>query len=684
MTNKNTNPLLVSFDANPFGAIPFDKIKVEHFLPAIQTLVAEAKKKIDLVANDTQPATFENTVLAVESAGECLGLASGAYFNLLSAEAGPEIQALAKDISPLLAEYSNDISLNEKLFLRVKAAYDNRAAQKLSAEALRFLEKTYKDFARNGALLPADKKQRLREIDMELSRLAPLFAENVLKATNAFELWVTDKKDLAGLPDFAVESAAHLAKEKGKEGQWLFTLDAPSYIPFVTYADNAVLREKMARASATKALGGAFNNRENLKKIASLRHERALVLGFKNHADYVLGERMAKQVSTVQAFLTKISDAARPKARAEIEELRQLKKELGGAGDLQVWDSAYYSEKLKLKKYSFDEEELRPYFKLENVIEGVFEHARRLYNLSFTELSNVPVYHPDVRVFEVKDADSARHIGLFYADFFPRPTKKGGAWATGFREQGLFEGTVRRPHVSIVCNFTPSTPTKPSLISLDEVRTLFHEFGHALHQLLSECTYTSLSGTNVYWDFVELPSQIMENWVTEKESLDLFARHFESGEKIPEALTHKVKESATFQAAMAALRQVSFCTIDLAWHSADPRGIQDVEAFEDGVLKDLRLLPKLEPSCTSTAFSHIFAGGYSAGYYSYKWAEVLDADAFEFFKEKGLFNREVATRFRENILSRGGTEDPMELYKKFRGREPDPDALLRREGLLQN
>jgi len=674
------NPLLQPFKT-PFQSVPFDLVKTEHFLPALEKHMQDARDRIETIKANPGPHTFQNSLLALEEATEKATLVSEIFFNLLGAEADEAVQALAKEISPLLARFSNDISLDERLFHHIKSANDSRATLGLSFEEMRILEKTYRDFVRNGANLRPKEKDKLRTIDEELSKLGPQFSENVLKATNAFELILTNPEELDGLPEGVREAAQSFAKSRGKEG-YLFTLDAPSYVPFLTYSKRRDLREKLTRANVTRAYKGPFDNSDILKRIAVLRFERAKLLGFKDHAAYVLQERMASELPTVEKFMERILKVARPAAEKELAELKAFAQETDGLSDFQSWDAAYYSEKLKEKKFKFDEEALRPYFKLENVIDGVFEHARKLYGLVFKPRIDIPIYHKDVKVFEVLDESSNRHIGLFYADFFPRPTKRGGAWMTSFREQGLFDGEVRRPHIAIVCNFTRPTESKPSLISFSEVQTLFHEFGHALHGLLSECHYRNLSGTNVYWDFVELPSQIMENWTFEKESLDLYARHFETGELIPAELTVKLKASSTFQAGMFSLRQLGLGLIDLAWHSGDPSLVKDLEAFEDKIVSRTRLLPPIPATSTSAAFSHIFAGGYSAGYYSYKWAEVLDADAFEFFKEKGIFNKEVSDKFREYVLSKGGTLPPMDLYVKFRGREPDPDALLRREGLL--
>lgn len=678
MSKISENPLLQAFTHRD-NAIPFDQIKVEHYLPALDAAIAMSKERLEKLKK--APATFENTMVGLESSSEPVDRIASIYGNLEVAHADEALQALAKDIYPKLSEFSSDVSLDPEIFAKVRELYNQRPSLKLNQEQDRLLEKSYLSFVRNGAQLDEKGKERLRAIDQELSVLAPQFSENVLKATNAFELWVTDKAQLAGLPEGAVEAAAADAKAKNREGAWLFTLQAPSYIPLLTYASDRGLREKMWRAYNSRSFKDSFDNQENIKKTIALRDERAKLLGFKSHADYILAERMAKNPGTVQNFLGGLLDASKKAAQRDLDEVIAFAKDTDGLADFKPWDFGYYSEKLKEKKYAFNEEDLRPYFKLENVVDGVFQHAQKLYGLKFKELTDVPKYHPEVNAYEVTDSAGA-YVGLFYTDFFPRETKKGGAWMTNFRDQGLWDNKVLRPHVSIVCNFTKPTPTKPSLLTYDEVRTLFHEFGHALHGMLSNCTYRSLSGANVYWDFVELPSQIMENWVTEKEGLDLFARHYETGAPIPADLMSKLKRAQQFQAGWACLRQLQFALLDMKWHSTDPKSITDVDQFETDATAVTRLLPKIPGTNSSVAFSHIFPGGYSAGYYSYKWAEVLDADAFEFFKEKGLFDPEVARSFKENILSRGGTEHPMELYKRFRGREPDPNALLRRDGLI--
>ena len=674
------NSLLKDF-TTPDRSVPFDQIKVADFIPALQAAIQEAKNQIEIIKTNTAYPTFDNTILAIECCAERVDNISSIFGNLEVAHATPDLQALAKDFYPIRSSFGSDISLDPVIFKRVQSVYENRSNQKISPEQNRLLEKTYNDLVRNGAMLTPENKERIRAIDQELSVLGPQFSENVLNATNKFEMILDKKSDLAGLPEGAIEAAAAAAEAKGHVGKWLFNLQAPSFIPFLTYAKTRSLREKMWRAYNSRAFRDEFDNQDNVKKIVQLRHDRAYILGFKTHADYVLAERMAKDTSTVNKFLKTLLNASKQAAQKDLDAVVKFGRDSESVMDFKPWDFGYFSEKLKEKKYSFNEEELRPYFQLEKVIEGVFEHARRLYGLTFQETKNVQPYHPEVKVYEIRDTLN-QYIGLFYTDFFPRETKKGGAWMTTFREQGMMYGAVQRPHVSIVCNFTKPTPSKPSLLSYDEVQTLFHEFGHALHGMLSTCTYRSIAGTNVYWDFVELPSQIMENWVTEKEGLDIFARHYQTGEPIPVDLMEKLKASQKYLAGWTSLRQVTFAMMDMNWHSTNPSQIKDVDSFEDMATSETRLMERIPGTNSSCSFSHIFAGGYSAGYYSYKWAEVLDADAFEFFKEKGLFNPEVAESFRRNILSRGGTEHPMDLYKKFRGREPDPNALLRRDGLI--
>lgn len=671
----------MNYSQLPNRAIDFPQIKNEHFLPALEAALIEARDNVKRIRDNPEAPNFENTLLALENVSEKVDLVANVFFNLHGSNTNDEMQKMATEIAPQLSDLSSDIILDEKLFARVAQVWESRSHLNLGKEELKLLEDNYSDFVRNGAKLDADKKQKLREIDQKLSRLGPEFSENVLKATNAFELLIEDEKDLAGLPEGAIEAAKHTAEEKGKTG-WIFNLQAPSFLAFMKYGENREIREKLWRAYGSRAFRDSFDNQKIVLEIVKLRHERAQLLGFKTHADFVLQKRMAETPEKVFAFLDKLLAASKPAAEKDLAEVRALAIELGGPTEIMPWDFAFYSEKLKEKKFNINEEELRPYFKLENVIAGAFEHARRLYGLKFKESSDYPVYHQDVKVYEVMDETDNSFVGLFYTDFFPRDSKRGGAWMTNFFEQGLYGTTLMRPHVSIVCNFTKPTPNKPSLLTFDEVRTLFHEFGHSLHSLLSQCNYRSLSGTNVYWDFVELPSQILENWTLETEALNLFAKHYQSNESIPKELTQKLIDASLFQAGYFSLRQLNFAFMDMAWHSTDPATIRDVDSFEKQVTKKTQLLPAIDGMNSSCAFSHIFAGGYSAGYYSYKWAEVLDADAFELFKEKGIFDPEVAKSFKENILSRGGTEHPMELYKKFRGREPDPNALLRRDGLI--
>ena len=679
MEKTDTNPFFKSYNT-PFDTIPFDKIKIEHYMPAIEEGLKVARENIKTIKDKPASPDFDNTILALQTSGELLDEVTTVYFNLYSAESNDEFKALAQKISPMLAEFQSQVLTDSELFKKVEKVYKEQ--KDLNTEQKRLVEHYYKQFVRNGANLSPEKKKKLEEIDKELSTLSPQFSQNLLKSINAFELHITDEKDLEGLPEGAKEAAAFAAKKKGKEEGWLFNLQIPSVLPIYKYAKNRKLREKMNRAYGARAYKDDFDNREILKKIAQLRHERAELLGYKTHAQYVLEERMAETPETVQEFLERVYSVAFPAAKKEIEEIQKLAKDTDALEDFQTWDSAYYSEKLKKIKYNYDEEELRPYFKVENVIDGLFKVAAKLYNITFKELKDIPVYHNEVKVFELDDKDGS-HLGLLYMDLFPRETKRNGAWMTNFKTQGMAHGKIRRPHVGIVANLTPSTDKKPSLLELSEVQTLFHEFGHALHGLLSDCTYQTLASPNVYWDFVELPSQIMENWTLEKEALDMFAINYKTGEKMPDDLIKKVKKAQNFNKGMANIRQISLGFLDMAWHAQDPRTIEDIAAFEDEIFEKTRLLPKVDGTNQSCSFGHIFAGGYSSGYYSYKWAEVLEADSFELFKEKGIFNQEIADSFRKNILSKGNTAHPMELYVKFRGREPDPDAMLKRDGLLK-
>jgi oligopeptidase A len=666
------NPLL-----QDFNTAPFSKISNDNYKPAIQKGIAIAKLEIDAITHNSNEPTFENTTVALDFSGEKLNRITSIFFNLNSAETNDEIQKIAQEVSPLLSEFGNDITLNTALFARVKAVFNVKETLDLSPEQTMLLDKQYKSFARNGANLNEEDKSKLREIDAKLSTLSLKFGENVLAETNAFELHITNENDLAGLP----ESEKEAAKSKDKEG-WVFTLDYPSYIPFLTYIDNRELRKKMAIAAGKKGFqDNAFNNEGVVLEIVNLRHQRANLLSYKTHAHFVLEERMAETPENVIDFSNNLLEKAKPAAIKEFNNLEAYAKKLDGIDQLQKWDGAYYSEKLKKEIFDLDQEILKPYFKLENVIGGVFEIANRLFDLQFEEVSNIDKYHEDVKTYNVTDI-KGNFIAVFYADFHPRKGKRNGAWMTSYKSQQIKNDINERPHVSIVCNFTKPTETKPSLLTFNEVTTLFHEFGHALHGMLANTTYNSLSGTSVSWDFVELPSQVLENWCFEKEALELFAKHYETGEVIPMNYVEKIKESASFHEGMQTLRQLSFGLLDMQWHGQDPTEISSVKVFENGTFADTKLYPDVAENVMSTAFSHIFQGGYSAGYYSYKWAEVLDADAFEYFLEEGIFNKEVATKFKENVLSKGGTEKPMELYKRFRGKEPKPDALLKRAGLI--
>ena len=665
----------------PYNTAPFSKIKTDHFLPAFVRAIKNAKIEIGLIADSKDTPSFKNTIEALDFAGEQLDRISSIFFNLNAAETNESIQEIAQEVSPLLTEFSNDVALNATLFERVKLIYNSRNSLSLSKEQKTLLDKKYKGFSRNGANLNKEQKETLRAIDKEQSKLKLSFGENILAETNRYELVITDLSDLDGLPEGAIEAAKQTANEKGKKG-WLITLDYPSYVPFMTYAKNRALRKELALAFGRKGFqNDALDNQEIVLKISQLRFKRAQLLGYKAHAHFVLEERMAKTPGTVRNFLEDLLEKALPAAKKEFQELEAFAKKMDGIDGLEKWDSAYYSEKLKQDRFNFDDEQLKPYFKLENVIEGAFKVAHKLFGLSFIKTQNIDVYHKEVMTYKVIDLKQ-NLVSIFYADFFPREGKRNGAWMTSFKPQYIKNGTQERPHVSIVCNFTKPTSTKPSLLTFNEVTTLFHEFGHALHGMLANTTYPSLSGTSVAWDFVELPSQIMENWCYEKEALALFANHYKTGDNIPMQLIDKIKAASTFQQGMQTLRQLSFGLLDMSWHGTDPSSITNVKQHEKVAFKQTELFPDVEQNCMSTAFSHIFQGGYSSGYYSYKWAEVLDADAFEYFKENNLFDPKIANDFKDHILSKGGTEDPLELYIKFRGQKPKANALLRRSGLI--
>ena len=675
---KMTNPLLEKFDT-PFESAPFSKIKIEHYQPAFEQAIIEAKEEVDAIVKNTDAPTFANTIEALELSGEKLGRISSIFFNLNSAETSDEMQKIAQDVSPLLSEFGNDVRLNEDLFKRVKAVYEQKDNLDLTAEQAYLLEKKYKGFSRNGANLNETDKEKLREIDKELSRLSLQFGQNVLAETNNYELVIVNEEDLSGLPDYAIEQAKADAEAKGKKG-WIFTLQAPSFIPFIQYAENRSLREELFRASGKKAYqDNEFNNEENIKSIVSLRHKRAQILGYNSHADYVLEERMAKTPETVFDFLNDLLVKAKPFAEKEIKELAEFAKNTDGIETLQRWDHAYYAEKLKQEKYNLSEEELKPYFQLENVTQGSFDVATKLFGITFKEINSIDKYHEEVATYEVLDKDG-NFLSLLYADFFPRAGKRPGAWMTSFREASNVNGNSIRPHVSIVCNFTKPTKDKPSLLTFQEVTTLFHEFGHALHGMVPNTTYESLAGTNVFWDFVELPSQFYENFCYEPEALALFAKHYETGEVIPQDLVEKVRNASNYMDGYQTVRQLSFGLLDMTYHANANQEIGDLQEFEKLAFQPTELYPSIENNMMSTSFSHIFQGGYSSGYYSYKWAEVLDADAFAFFQETGIFNKETAEKFHK-LLSSGGTKNPMELYIEFRGKKPSPEALLKRAGL---
>lgn len=674
------NPLLAPFTA-PHEAPPFDRIKEEHYLPAVKAAIEEARAHIEAIKANPAAADFANTIEALETSSERLGIVAGIFYNQLSAAGTDKLERLAEDIGPLNANFSSDVALDPEIFARVKAVWDRRETLNLRRDQYILLDDSYKGFVRGGALLDEEKKQRLREVNEKLSVLGPAFNNNVKKSSDAFQLVIEKQQDLAGLPETAVAGAAHAAEEKGLAGKWVITLDYPSFGPFVTYADNRALREQVWRAFSSRAYNDQFDNCALIKQIISLRDERAKLLGYEHHADFVLERRMAKSPETVFEFLNKMLETYKPAAEKDLAELKEFARTIGGPDEIMPWDVGYYSEKLKQKLFDFSSEDFRPYFPLTETLEGVFTHFTKLFGLEFKKAGNIPVWHEDVVVYEVTDKTDGRFIGLLYGDFFPRTGKKQGAWMTSYRSQGLHDGKIMRPLVAIVCNFTKPTKDRPSLITFDEVETLFHEMGHAVHMLVSDVTYASQSGTSVLWDFVELPSQVQENWASTKETLDLFARHYETGETIPAELIGKLNRSKNFMTGWAGLRQTGFSLMDMAWHTADPDMIDRVADFEDEAIKDARLFPRLAgPS--STSFSHIFGGGYAAGYYSYKWAEVLDADTFELFEEKGLYDQATAQAYRNEILARGGSEEPHVLYRNFRGRDADPAALLRREGLL--
>lgn len=676
--SEKENPLLQAFKTIHETA-PFHLIKNEHYLPAFKEGIKEAKAEIQEIIDRKEEATFENTIVALSTAGERLSRIRSIFFNLNSSETNDEMQKIAQQVAPMLSEFGNDISLNEELFAKIKAVYETKDQLQLTPEQEMLLENTYKGFVRSGANLNEADKAKYREITKELSQLNLKFGENVLAETNAYELHITDEKDLSGLPAFVKDAAALTAKSKEKEG-WIFTLQYPSFVPFMKYADKRELREKFYKAFTVKGnQGNEFDNNENIKRILELKLAKAKLLGYKTHAHFQLEERMAETPERVNKFLWDLHEASHAYAKKDYEEVQVFAKNLGFEGKIKRWDWSYYSEKLKNEKYGFNEEEVKPYFKLDNVIEGVFGLVNQLYGITLKENKDIPVYHEEVKAYEVFDADG-EFLSLIYMDFHPRDGKRAGAWMNDFVSQSNVNGKMVRPHVTIVMNFTRATETMPALLTFDEFTTFVHEFGHGLHSMLSQCTYPNLSGTSVYWDFVELPSQLHENWCYEKEWLDQFAVHYETGQKIPAELIEKILKAKNFQSGYLMERQLSFGMLDIAYHATDKK-IENVTEFEKKAIAPTELFDKIPGSIMSTAFSHIFAGGYDAGYYSYKWAEVLDADAFSVFQETGIFNKETAASFRKNILEKGGTVHPMELYKAFRGKEPTVDALLKRSGL---
>lgn len=679
---SSQNPFFETY-STPHGVVPFDKIKTEDYEPAIQEGIRRQNAEIEFIITNRETPTFTNTISAYEKSGEMLQRVSSVFDNLLSAETNEELQELAKTIMPLMSEHANNISLNELLFARIKTVYEQQNKETLNPEQQKLLEEIYNGFVHNGANLKGEAKERYRALSKELSLLTLQFSENNLKETNAYQLVITDKSQLKGLPESAIEAAKETAKEKAVEG-WVFTLQAPSYGPFMMYADNRDLRRELYMAYNTKCTHhDAFNNLEIVKKLVNIRMEIARLLGYDNFAEYTLQRRMAQNSDAVYKLLNQLLDAYTPTARQEYAEVQALARQEQGEGfTLMPWDWAYYSHKLKDRKFNIDDEMLRPYFELGKVKEGIFGLATRLYGITFKKNTDIPVYHKDVDAYEVFDKDG-KFLAVLYTDFHPRASKRSGAWMTSYKGQWIGDnnGENSRPHVSIVMNFTKPTPDKPALLTFDEVETFLHEFGHGLHGMFANSTYESLSGTNVYWDFVELPSQIMENFAIEKDFLHTFARHYKTDELIPDELVQRIADSSNFNAAYSCLRQVSFGLLDMAWYTRNTPFEGDVKAYEKKAWAKAQILPVVEEACMSTQFSHIFAGGYSAGYYSYKWAEVLDADAFSLFKQKGIFNQEVADSFRENILSKGGTEHPMALYKRFRGQEPTIDALLIRNGI---
>lgn len=674
------NPLLNIWNT-PFETPPFNIIETAHFKPAMEEAINSAEIEIKSITENPDSPTFENTIAALDFSGEILGRISSILFNLNNAQTNKDLQLVAQEISPLLTRFSNDITLNEKLFVRIKNSFDSKEVSGLNTEQKILADRKFRSFMLGGAGLKEVEKKRFREISEELATLSLRFEENVLEETNSFELHLTDKADLAGLPESLIEMASGEAKNRDKKG-WVFTLHFPSYIPFMQNSERRDLREKMFRAYSTRAFkGNKFDNSYNTIKIANLRLEIAKMLGFNNFAEMILGDRMADTPEKVEIFLEKLYTASKPAALRDYNNIRNFAKSIGHSGSVERWDWAFYSEKLKKKLYDIDDEVLRPYFSLEKVESAIFGLARTLYGIRFIQNKKIQVYNEEVKVYEVYD-DNNSFLAILYIDYHPRPGKSGGAWMTSYREQRNIYGTEVRPFISIVANFTRPSDTRPSLLSFNELTTFLHEFGHSLHGILSKCTYESLSGTNVARDFVELPSQFMENFAFEEEWLNTWATHYMTGEKIPAEIIGKIKEASTFNEGYASYRQLGFGFLDMAWHTITKPVDMKISDFEKEPLKKTELFPEVEGINMSASFGHIFGGGYSAGYYGYKWAEVLDADAFSYFTETGIFNQETAASFRTNILEKGGTEKPTVLYRNFRGKEPSIKALLKRSGLM--
>ena len=674
------NPLLQKWET-PFGAPPFDKIQISHIKPAVEEAVISATEEIKAITNNPELPTFENTVATLDRAGETLGRISSILFNLNSAETNKDLQVTAQEVSPLLTRFSNDITLNEKLFERIKNIFENRETSGLNTEQKILVERKFRNFILGGAGLKEDEKKRFRFISEELATLSLKFEENVLEETNSFELHLTDRADLAGLPESLTEMASMEAVKREKNG-WMFTLHFPSYVPFMQYSERRYLREKMLKAYSSRAFkGNEFENSDNVLKIVNLRLEIAMMLKFSTFADMILGDRMADTPVKVEKFLEELYVASKPAAFRDFENIRSFAKGCGQSGKIERWDWAYYSEKLKKKLYNIDDEILKPYFSLEKVENAIFGLATSLYGVRFMQNISIPVYNQEVKTYEVYDQDD-KFLSLLYVDYHPRKGKNGGAWMTSYRDQRNFNGIDVRPLISIVANFTRPTETRPSLLSFNELTTFLHEFGHSLHGILTKCTYESLSGTNVARDFVELPSQFMENFAFEKVWLDTWAFHYQTGEKIPDEIIRKIKEASTFNEGYACFRQLGFSFLDMAWHIITKPIDTNIVDFETAAMAKTELFSQIDGTNMSASFGHIFGGGYAAGYYGYKWAEVLDADAFSYFTETGIFNKETARSFRKNILEKGGTDKPIDLYIRFRGKEPSLDALLRRSGLI--